>query len=194
MVVDFAATQHWKASARNTTEQLEQSSIARTIDARRSDDRHFDAGSSAGFSRDLLPFELRVLIDVARAQRRIFVRRRMFDVSVHADGAAMHNPFCASPRGGFNDFADGDRIHGAIRRRRDSGLTVNCRNVIDDVDVLERCVDRDTVAKISDREVQTRGLQIARSLTVTYEDANCLTACEQAARQMAAGKSRRARD
>src|SRR5262245_43958550 len=108
MVVDFAAPQHWKASARNATEQLEQSSIAWTVDARRSDDRHFDAGSSAGFSRDLLPFKLRVLVDVAWTERRIFVRRRMFDVPMHADGAAMHHAFGASPRGGFDDFADGD--------------------------------------------------------------------------------------
>ena len=42
-------------------------------------------------ARDPLPFELRLLIDVARPERRILVGRRMLDVAVHADGAAVHD-------------------------------------------------------------------------------------------------------
>ena len=43
-----------------------------------------------------LAFELRLLIDVAGRERRVFVGRRMLDVAVDADGAAVHH----APRAG----------------------------------------------------------------------------------------------
>ena len=47
--------------------------------------------SRARLARQALAFELRLLIDVARLERRVLVRRRMLDVAVHADRAAVHH-------------------------------------------------------------------------------------------------------
>ena len=53
---------------------------------------------------DPLAFDFRDLIDVAGPQRRVFVRRRMLDVAMHADGAAMHDASDAGGRGGFDQM------------------------------------------------------------------------------------------
>jgi len=40
---------------------------------------------------ELFAEHLRLLIDIARTKRRVFVGRRMLDVAVHADGAALYD-------------------------------------------------------------------------------------------------------
>ena len=53
---------------------------------------------AAVLARQLFGFELGLLIDVARIERRVLVRRRMLDVAVHAAGAAMHDAARARAR------------------------------------------------------------------------------------------------
>ena len=120
--------------------------------------------------RDPLAFELRVLVDVAGAERRVLVRRRMLDVSVHADGAAVHDAFRTRPRRGLDDLADRCRVHGAIGRRRDTCLAIDRGDVVDDVDVFERRLDRGPIAEIAHRDVQpaaSRSRARSRSRTRT---------------------------
>ena len=66
--------------------------VGRTID-------ELDAASARRGSRaTLFAFELRHLVDVAGPQRRVLVGRRMLDVAVHADGAAVDDAADAGAR------------------------------------------------------------------------------------------------
>ena len=58
--------------------------VGRTID-------DLDASARAGFARETFAFELGFLIDVAGLERRVFVGRRVLDVAVNADRAAVHD-------------------------------------------------------------------------------------------------------
>ncbi len=91
MVVDLAATEHRKPSPRNASKQLQQPPIAGTVDAARPRDRDLDAEPIACFARQPLTFELGDLIRIAGPERGVFVGRRMLDVSVDADGAAVNH-------------------------------------------------------------------------------------------------------
>ena len=48
-------------------------------------------GARRRLARDALAFDFRLLINVAGPQRRVFVGRRMLDVAMHADRAAVHD-------------------------------------------------------------------------------------------------------
>ena len=98
MVIDFAAA---RASASGAARRRETASAA----GDRRDRRCRSAATivtsmpvrAAGLPRQLLAFELGLLVDVAGTERRVLVRRRMLDVAVHADGAAVHD----APHPGF---------------------------------------------------------------------------------------------
>ena len=63
------------------------------------------AEPGAGVARQPLAFELGDLIDVARHERRILVGRRMLDVAVDADRAAVHDAADAGARRRLDDVA-----------------------------------------------------------------------------------------
>src|SRR5262245_64882192 len=90
MVIDSAAAQNRKALER-IAEQLQQPHIARTIDAAGTDNRHLDSKTCRRLPRASLSVDFRNLINVARLERRVFVRRGVLDVAVNADRAAMHH-------------------------------------------------------------------------------------------------------
>ena len=92
MIKDVPGAQHDKSPARHAAKELQQPAIARAVDAGRARDGHRQARALRRFARDALPFDLRHLINIAGPQRRVLVRRRMLDVAVHADRAAMHDP------------------------------------------------------------------------------------------------------
>src|SRR5262249_28252198 len=121
--------------------QLQQPAIAGTVNTRRSRDRHFDAQTPSGFAYQVLAFELGDLIDVARLQRRIFARGRTGDVAVDADGAAVDDAACAPARCGLDDLRRPARVDGAVDVVRDARLTVNRRDVVDDLDAARGGVE-----------------------------------------------------
>ena len=88
----------------------------------------------AAASRALLAFDLRALIDVAGPERRVFVRRRMLDVAVDADRAAVHDAADAGPCRLLDELANGRGVDRAIGVGREAGLPVDRGDVIDDVD------------------------------------------------------------
>ncbi len=181
MVVDFAASQHRKPAARDAAKQLQQPAIAGSVDAARPDDRHFDAEALAGLSREPLAFELRLLVDVAGVERRVLVGRRMLDVAVDADRAAVHDAVDARPRRGLDQLADRGRVHRAIGRRRDAGLPIDRGDVVDDVDALERrldgATDRGDRRRASSTPAASRSRAAAR---VTHQHANRVAAGQRA--------------
>ena len=96
-----------------------------------------DAGSRRGLARHALPFELRLLVDVAGPQRRILVGRRMLDVAVHADRAAVHDAPHAG-RAGRLDRASPTAVgvDRAIQVVVEAGLPIERGDVVDDVDAV----------------------------------------------------------
>ena len=92
MVVDLAAPEHRKPAARHAAKQLQQPPIAGAVDAASAARSSPRCRARAPASRaSSLAFELRLLIDVARPERRVLVGGRMLDVAVHADRAAVHD-------------------------------------------------------------------------------------------------------
>ena len=80
--------------------------------------------SPAGVARQLFAFELRLLVHVAGLQGRVFVRRRMLHVAVHADRAAMHDALHARSRRSFDDGAGRDGVHLTVGFLREARLPV----------------------------------------------------------------------
>ncbi len=93
---------------------------------------------AAELARQLLGFELGVLIDVAGIERRILVGRRIGDVTVHAAGAAVHH--AATPRGvrRLEHVARAVDVDRAIRRVGLPGFAIGRGDVIHDLDALAR--------------------------------------------------------
>src|SRR4029079_19420840 len=91
VIKDLARAQNNESPACDTAKQLQQTPIAGSVDARRPRDDNFHSRLARGRASDVLAFELRLLVDVARTERRIFVCWRPLDVAMHADGAAVHN-------------------------------------------------------------------------------------------------------
>src|SRR5439155_7780682 len=109
-----------------------------------------DARLDAGFARQPLAFELGLLIDVARLQRRLLVRRWAFDVPVDADGAAMNDAPGAAAGGRLDDVAYGRGVHGAIDVAAKAGPPIKRRNVIDDIDAAGGRRECGRIAQIAD--------------------------------------------
>ena len=106
---------------------------------------------AAGLARQALPFELRLLVDVAGLQRRVLVRRRMLDVAVNADRAAVHDAPHAGARRRLDELADRRGVDCAIRLVRQPGLPVDRGDVIHDVDAGHGAIERGAIAQIAGR-------------------------------------------
>ena len=104
MVEDVAATQRHPSPPRDAAKQLQQPTVARAVDAGRPHDRHLDAVFDRSLPGQLFAFELGVLIDVTWPERRVFVGRRMLDVAVDTDGAAVHDAADAGLGGGRDEL------------------------------------------------------------------------------------------
>ena len=85
----------------------------------------------------LLAFELRDLIDVAGSERRVLVGRRMLDVAVHADRAAVHDAPDAGPGARARRWRPGASAFTlSVRRLGQARLPVEGGDVVDHVDAV----------------------------------------------------------
>jgi hypothetical protein len=100
-------------------------------------------------SRQILSFELGDLVDVARRERGVFGRRRMLDIAVDADRAAVHDAGDAGARRRLDDRFHGGRVHRPVGLVGQARLPVHRRDVIDDLDIRRGGGDRRGVAKIA---------------------------------------------
>src|SRR5262249_37555226 len=121
VVEDAPIPEHDETAPRNGAEQLEESLVTRTVDTGGTRDDELDAGARSGLASHIFPFELRLLINVARAQRCVFGRGRMLDISVHTDRAAMNDAPYARTRCGLDDEADRGGVHGPVVAGRKTG-------------------------------------------------------------------------
>ena len=93
VIVNLTGTENHETATGDAAKEFQEAPIAWPVDASRTRDDNFDAGVGRCLACDALAFELRLLVDVARTERRILVGRRMLDIAVHADSAAVdHAP------------------------------------------------------------------------------------------------------
>src|SRR5205085_7838446 len=114
------------------------------------------------------------------------------DVAVHADGAAVHHPLDLCRRGRLDQGANGQRVDSAIRFRGYAGLTIDRREVIDDVGISDRARERRRVAHIAGDELDTRRTEIICTTRVAHQRAHCRATQPQRTGEMAAGEPGRA--
>src|SRR5262249_33836099 len=195
MVIDLARTERHPPVPCDAAKQPQQPSIAGTINAGRPHDGDLDAPLRAGLPCKPLPSELRLLIDVARPQRRILVRGRVLTVAVNADRAAVHHTLHAVPRCRLDEMADCGRVHRAIDVRSEARLPIQGGDVIDNVDARRRFRQRGGIAQVANRHGHPRLLHRQRRRTFCAPDRRPLVAARhQCPGEVAARKAGRASD
>jgi hypothetical protein len=110
----------------------------------------------------------------------------MLDIAVHANGAAMYQAPDARGCGRLDQIAHRSRVDGAIGRSRKSRLPVDRRDVIHDLDVLGRAIQRGTIVKIADRRLDAAAYESLCLRRRPHERAHVVTTLCKHARQMAA--------
>ena len=122
----LAGADHRETPFLDCLEQTQETQVAFAVDRAGPHDRD-RLTALGGCGRRELGFELRALIDVARAKSIGFIGRRPIDVSMHAAGGAMHDAFAAvRARGRENVQCSADvdvpielvRVCDAAERRR----------------------------------------------------------------------------
>ena len=171
---------------RDAAKQLQKPAIAGAVDPGRAHDHQLDAAVTRPIAGALLAFELRDLIDVARPERRVLVGRRMLDVAVHANGAAVHDAADAGPRAGVDDRPWRFGVHLSISRLGQARLPVERGDVVDDVHAVhdaEEIVGRLQIAndRFHPGERRERCLRGA-----PHQDADRVATCDEVPREVAA--------
>ena len=156
VIKDLAVSKNDESAACHAAKELQQTTIPGPVNTGRSGDDDFHSCLARGFASDVLPFELRLLVNVAGPERRIFVCRRTFDVTMDADGAAVDNPFGATRLRRLDDGTDRGRVHRSILVFTKTGLPVDSGYVVDDVNAVSRPSDRIRVPQIAGDRVNPR--------------------------------------
>ena len=73
----------------------------------------------------------------------------MLDIPVYTNRAAVHDPPRASRACRFDDRSNSSSVDGTILRFPESGLTIDGRDVVDDVNAVGRCAHRVAVAHVA---------------------------------------------
>ena len=123
-------------------------------------------------------------------ERRVFVRRRMLDVAVDTDSAAVHDALARRLRRRLDHRADGRRVHRAVLLVAQAGLPVDRGDVVDDVDAARRRAlsdgrPRRSPATTSIAERRERGARVAGSRTSAR---TCVAARRQRPGEVTAGE------
>ena len=189
VVVDAAAAQHDEAPPRHAAEQFQQAAIARAVNPRWSGNDDVDAGRGSGVSRNPLPFQLGLLIDVPGTERRVFCRRRMLDIAVNADRAAVHDPPHAARGGSLDHVPDGGRVDGAIFLVAQPRLSVNGGDVEDDLDAGARRPQCFRIANVASSNLDVPLLEIRRSRSVAHQRANRMPLRRERTGKMSTGEA-----
>ena len=192
MVPDVAAAEDDEAAPRDAAKELQQPPIAGAVDPGRPHHHELDAGVRGRAPRHALPFELRLLVDVTRAQGRILVGRRVGDVAVDADGAAVDDALDAGRAGGFDQGADRGRVDRAIEAVVESSGAVQRGDVVDDVDAGDGARERRHVGEVAGRQLDT-GQCRRRHMRVADQRAHRDAIGGEAPGQVSAGEPGRAR-
>jgi hypothetical protein len=159
VIKDAAVAKDDEAAARDPAEQLQETTIAGTIDAGRPRNDDVDSRVARGFACDDLSFELRLLLNVAGPERRVFIRRRALDVAVDTDGAAVDDPPGTACLRRFDHRPHGRRVDRSILVAGKARLPVDRGNVIDDLHAVRRALERIGVAQIASDNLDATGVR-----------------------------------
>ena len=144
-----------------------------------------------GLAGRLFTFELGLLIDVPRPQRRILVGGRMFDVTVDADRTAMDDSPDPAGRGREDDGPHRGGVHRAVLLVAQSGLPVDGRDVIDDVDAGARTFERAAIFQIPFDDLDAGSRKLAAGsgpAAAANQPPHLIPAPRELTRKMAAGE------
>ncbi len=194
MIEDVSGPEHDKTPPRHAPEELEQAAIAGAVDARRTRNCHGQPGTGGRLSRHALPFDFRLLVNVARLKGCVFGGRGMLDIAMHADRTAVHDAAGARFGRRLDDIADRRGVHRAIRRRWKPCLPIDGGDVIDDLDSSDSPRERGTVLERADRRFDACRFELSRLCALTHQPANVIPAPGQCPRKMATCKPGRAGD
>ena len=195
VVVNPSVAERHPPPVRDGAKQFQQTAIAGAVDAARAYDRQLDAVPRRRLAREPFALELRLLVDVARAQRRILVRRRMLDVAVDADRAAVDDARDAVARRRFDERAGGSSVHRAVFFVLQPRLPIDRGNVVDDVHAVGGARKRVAVPDVAgDERHAGRRQRLRRRALRAHQRRDGVAARRQCSRKMAAGEPRRAGD
>src|SRR5262245_10414034 len=189
-----SAAEHQEATLRHFSEDLEEPSIGRSVDAAGTNDHKLESGSASRVPANLLPFQFRFLVDVPRTERRILVRRRVLDIAVDADGAALHNAADAGPPRNLDDRSDGGRIDGPIDGRGEPSLAVERGDVVDDVHAGHRTFEARGIREIAFDDLDRGAREHSGLRAIPHERADVVAAFSQKPRKPSACEACRAGD
>jgi len=188
VIKDFAGAEDHKPPARNSPKKLEQTTIAGTVDPRRSRNHDLYTGLTGGFAGDALTLEFGFLINVTRAKRRVFVSRRLLHVAVDANGTAVDDTPRATCFGGVDYRPHGLGVHRAVLIAAESRLTIDGADVVDDLHAFRCAPERIRVSQITANNLNVgkvcRGVgtrapdEGADVITTGSERASEVTTCE----------------
>ncbi len=91
VVEGLARSDERESATRDAAKHLQETGVPRAINPNRAHHDDIEPCRTAELARGLLGFELGVLIDVTRIERRLFVRWWIGDVSMNSASAAMHD-------------------------------------------------------------------------------------------------------
>ena len=118
------------------------------------DHREGHAERGAEIARDHLALVLGLLVVVVGLDRRILVGRGLRDAAVHADGRALHETLDAGLGRLLDDVADAIDVDVPIGLLRDIGRPVESRDVLHDLDAVERALETFAIQEIAGHQLQ----------------------------------------
>ncbi len=121
-------------------------------------------------------------------QRCVLVGRRLLDVAVHTDRAAVHDALHVFGRRGMYQRADRVRIHRAVHLVFQPRFAVHRRNVVDDLHVAAGLAQRRLGAHIAFDEIDPRVVQGRRAAGIAHQRADVVAAAGERTGEMAASE------
>ena len=135
------------AAACDRAEQLQQPRLSRAVDGAGPHDGDGHAALAVVAVSERLAFRLRLLVDVARADGRRLVGRRVLDVPVHAYRRRVHEAPDARRGSGLEQALSAPDVDVAVVRVGMTGRPVDRRHVQHRVVAFDQAADRGRVAR-----------------------------------------------
>jgi len=189
MVEHIAAAEHDELALVDHPVHLEHAPVAGTIDADRTDDGDRQPLLPVEKERHLFAFGLGLLIDIPGSDRSVLVRRGLFDVTVHAAGAAVQHPAHPHFEGGGHDVLSAGDVDVPVGLVRLIGLAVERRNVIDHIDIAHRLGQIGLVLQVAGDNVHSLRLEPRGVARRPHKGAHLISPLHKIVDHIAAGES-----
>jgi hypothetical protein len=134
--------------------ELQEALLERAVDCGRAQADDLQAEFPGPAHGDLFALELALLIDVVWLDRRLLGRRRMLDMTIDADGRAVHEALNLPACRPLDEVADALDIDLEVHFVRDVRRPIERRHVVDDLDAVERALEALPVGQITGHEFE----------------------------------------